>query len=120
MKTTALIFRSLSEEIRLRILVLLLDGAELCVCDLMAVLQLPQSTVSRHLAHLKNAGWLQDRREGVWSYYALARPLPLLHQSLLPLLGHFLREAEQARSDRDRLATCHRDQVCVGPFQASV
>ena len=113
METTAQLFQSLSEEIRLRIIALLLDGDELCVCDLMAVLQLPQSTVSRHLAHLKNAGWLRDRREAVWSYYALARPLPPLQQSLLPLLGHFLREQELARSDRERLAAFRRDKVCA-------
>lgn len=112
METTALTFQSLAEEIRLRILALLLAGEELCVCDLMAVLQLPQSTVSRHLAHLKNAGWLRDRREGVWSYYALNQPLPPLLQSLLPLLGHFLREQDVTRADRQRLATVRNQQAC--------
>jgi len=90
MQTTALIFQSLSEEIRLRILALLMDTEELCVCDFVEVLQLPQSTVSRHLAHLKNAGWLRDRREGVWSYYTMMHPLPKLHQALLPVLKDFL------------------------------
>ncbi|MBU4034431.1 MAG: metalloregulator ArsR/SmtB family transcription factor, partial [Proteobacteria bacterium] len=52
MQTTAQFFKALSEEPRLRILALLLSG-ELCVCDLMAVLQLPQSTISRHLAYLR-------------------------------------------------------------------
>nr|HXK57067.1 metalloregulator ArsR/SmtB family transcription factor [Gammaproteobacteria bacterium] len=56
MKVIARLFKALSDETRLRILCLLLEG-ELCVCDIMAVLQLPQSTVSRHLAYLKNAGW---------------------------------------------------------------
>ena len=70
MKTTARMFKALSDETRLRILCLLLEG-ELCVCDSMAVLQLPQSTVSRHLAYLKNAGWVDDRRCGVWMYYSM-------------------------------------------------
>jgi ArsR family transcriptional regulator len=113
MEKNAQIFQSLSEEVRLRILALLLSGDELCVCDLMAALQLPQSTVSRHLAHLKNADWLRDRREAVWSYYALARPLPPLQQSLLPLLGHFLREEPLARADRERLTAFRRDKVCA-------
>lgn len=112
METTAFTFKSLAEEVRLRILALLLEEEELCVCDLMAVLQLPQSTVSRHLAHLKHAGWLRDRRVGVWSYYTLVQPLPPLHQSLLPLLGHFLREGVQAREDRERLAAFRRDKAC--------
>lgn len=71
MKAAAKLFKALADETRLRILALLSHG-ELCVCDLMEVLQLPQSTVSRHLAHLRNAGLVHDRRQGVWIYYRLA------------------------------------------------
>ncbi len=70
MKQMAKKFKALSDETRLRLLALLSHG-ELCVCDLMAVLQLPQSTVSRHLAYLKNSGLIVDRRQGVWMYYRL-------------------------------------------------
>jgi ArsR family transcriptional regulator len=73
MKKTAQLFKALSDETRLRILSLLTAG-ELCVCDLMAVLDLPQSTVSRHLAYLRNSGLVEDRRQGVWMYYRLATP----------------------------------------------
>jgi ArsR family transcriptional regulator, arsenate/arsenite/antimonite-responsive transcriptional repressor len=73
MKKTAQLFKALSDETRLRILALLTAG-ELCVCDLMAVLELPQSTVSRHLAYLRNAALVEDRRQGVWMYYRLATP----------------------------------------------
>lgn len=73
MKKFAQQFKSLSDETRLRILALL-QGGELCVCDLMAVLELPQSTVSRHLATLRHAGLVEDRRQGVWMYYRLATP----------------------------------------------
>lgn len=61
-------FKALGEPIRLRMLNLLRHG-ELCVCDLMAVLELPQSTASRHLAYLRNAGWLTARRQNKWIYY---------------------------------------------------
>ncbi|MGE4579860.1 MAG: ArsR/SmtB family transcription factor [Desulfuromonadales bacterium] len=70
MKQTAKRFKALSDETRLRILALLATG-ELCVCDLMAVLELPQSTVSRHLATLRNAALVDDRRQGVWMVYRL-------------------------------------------------
>jgi ArsR family transcriptional regulator len=106
-------FKALSDETRMRILALLLDEPELCVCDLMAVLQLPQSTVSRHLSHLKGAGWLGDRREGVWVHYALARPLGPPQQSLLPLLRHFLHEEPTARADRERLRGLSRHNRCA-------
>jgi ArsR family transcriptional regulator, arsenate/arsenite/antimonite-responsive transcriptional repressor len=71
MKTTVQYFKALADETRLRIMALLLNSGELCVCDITATLQLPQSTVSRHLSYLKNAGWVIDRREGVWIIYAV-------------------------------------------------
>ncbi len=70
MKEKAKVFKALADETRLRILALLLEG-ELCVCEIMAALELPQSTVSRHLAYLRNSGWVLDRRQGVWMYYRL-------------------------------------------------
>ena len=67
---TARLFKALGDATRLRMLNLLRHG-ELCVCDLMAVLGLPQSTASRHLAYLRNAGWLTARRQNKWMYYRL-------------------------------------------------
>jgi ArsR family transcriptional regulator len=64
------LFRALSEPVRLRIAVLLTRG-ELCVCDLTCVLEAPQSTISRHMARLKTAGLIRDRREGRWVHYSL-------------------------------------------------
>lgn len=64
------VFKGLSDPIRLRIAALLTQG-ELCVCDLMAILALPQSTISRHMARLKSAGIVKDRRAGKWVYYSL-------------------------------------------------
>ena len=72
MKTTAQFFKALSDETRLRILALLVCG-ELCVCDLMAVLDLPQSTVSRHLAYLRHAGLVEDRLAGAGEAPVLTR-----------------------------------------------
>lgn len=65
-----LVLKSLSDETRLRILNLLYDQ-ELCVCDIMAVLQITQTKASRHLIYMKNAGLLSDRKEAQWSYYSL-------------------------------------------------
>ena len=65
------LFKGLAEPTRLRIVVLLLER-ELCVCDLMAVLRLPQSTISRHMTKLRQSGLVADRREGIWIHYRLA------------------------------------------------
>jgi ArsR family transcriptional regulator len=105
METISNIFKSLDDETRLRLLTLLLEQDELCVCYLVDVLQLPQSTVSRHLSLLKRAGWLKDRREGVWIYYSISRSLAPVQQFLLPVLRNFLNTTEIAREDRARLKT---------------
>ncbi|BCN92261.1 hypothetical protein THMIRHAM_00460 [Thiomicrorhabdus immobilis] len=64
-------FKALSDPIRLRILYLLLQKDSLCVCELVTTLGLSQSTVSRHLAYLKNSGLVDSWRDGVWMHYAL-------------------------------------------------
>jgi ArsR family transcriptional regulator len=101
MKDVAHIFKALSDETRLRILALLSDG-ELCVCDLMATLDLPQSTVSRHLAYLRNAGLVDDERRGVWMFYRL-KQANLLGDELLRLLLEKLKETHQVQSDQRAL-----------------
>jgi ArsR family transcriptional regulator len=63
-------FHALSDETRLEILSALTQG-ETCVCDLTEVLGAAQSRLSFHLKVLKTAGFVTDRREGRWSYYAL-------------------------------------------------
>jgi ArsR family transcriptional regulator len=74
MKETARFFKVLADEARLKMLWLLFNHRELCVCDIMAALEITQSKASRHLAALRNAGLASDRREGLWSYYSL-RPV---------------------------------------------
>ena len=64
-------FAALADPTRCRML-LLLDSQELTVTELCAVLQLPQSTVSRHLKTLADAGWVSSRKDGTSRYYALA------------------------------------------------
>ena len=65
----AALFKTLSEPVRLRVVYLLLEKGELCVCDLVDTLGLSQSVVSRHLAYLRNNNLVSTRREGVWVYY---------------------------------------------------
>jgi ArsR family transcriptional regulator, arsenate/arsenite/antimonite-responsive transcriptional repressor len=71
MKDAARFFKALSDESRLKMLWLLLNHRELCVCDVMAVLDITQSKASRHLAALRYIGIATDRKDGLWSYYSL-------------------------------------------------
>ena len=68
-------FKALSDETRLRILTLLLDNEELCVCDFVGALGQTQSKISRHLRYLYHAGLVEDRREGFWMRYRISADL---------------------------------------------
>jgi ArsR family transcriptional regulator len=113
MKHHAQIFKALSDPIRLRIVLLLQSEGELCVCDLMAVLKLPQSTVSRHLAYLKRSCWVDTRREGVWMHYQLSRESCRMCRELLETLRKNLKELPEAASDRKSLAAFLKDKPAV-------
>jgi ArsR family transcriptional regulator len=64
------IFKALSDETRLRIIKLLEQG-ELCVCDIVAALDMVQPKISFHLNVLKEAGFIRDRKQGRWIHYSL-------------------------------------------------
>ena len=66
----AALFHALSDETRLGVLDML-RGGERCVCELQDALDAAQSRLSFHLRVLKEAGLVEDRREGRWSYYSL-------------------------------------------------
>jgi ArsR family transcriptional regulator len=70
MDTLLNIFKALSDETRLRILKLLEHG-ELCVCDIVAALDMIQPNVSFHMGVLKDAGIIKDRRQGKWIHYSI-------------------------------------------------
>jgi ArsR family transcriptional regulator len=63
------VFKTLSDQTRLRILRLLIDaGNELCVCELVDSLEEPQYNISKHIAAMRAAGLLKSRKEGRWVY----------------------------------------------------
>jgi ArsR family transcriptional regulator, arsenate/arsenite/antimonite-responsive transcriptional repressor len=70
------LFRALSDETRLRCLVLLAGHGELCVCELTQALRVSQPKMSRHLALLRAGGLVEDRRQGLWVFYRLHPALP--------------------------------------------
>ena len=96
----ALVFKALGEPVRLRLFALLSMKQELCVCHLIEALQLPQSTVSRHLGVLRNAGLVMTRRDGKWMYYQLADDVP---RTLIDLLACSHEVSLQAERDMEKL-----------------
>jgi ArsR family transcriptional regulator len=76
------VFKGFADPTRIRILSLLAAG-ELCVCDLVDILRLPQPTVSRHLAYLRRMGLVEATREARFAHYRLAEPEHAVHQNLI-------------------------------------
>lgn len=77
---------ALADGTRRRLLALIADHGELCVCELAAAVDEVQPKVSRHLAVLRDAGWLATRREGTWIHYRL-QPLPPWAQAIARALA---------------------------------
>lgn len=102
MKQNVQLYQSLADETRLRILALLLSEGELCVCDIISALKVPQPKISRHLARLRKAGWVNDRRCGLWVYYSIAAG-EQAHQELLPVLKKQILASRVSVADRETL-----------------
>ena len=117
MKEASRFFKALSDESRLKMLWLLLNHRELCVCDIMAVLEITQSKASRHLAALRHIGIATDRREGLWAYYSLCPVEDELARDHLKLLHKTLANQPDAKTLLEKLDSWlkakSRRETCV-------
>ena len=106
------VMKAAADPTRARILKMLEPG-ELCVCQIIAVLALSPSTVSKHLFLLKSAGLVNDRKDRKWVHYSLDRGSEDPHVSgILRSLSLWLERDPVIVADRRRLAEAKRD---VGP-----
>lgn len=95
-------FKCLSNETRLRILILISREKSLCVCELFEALGESQPKISRHLAQLRHCGLLQDSRQSQWVFYQLADDLPDWAMSVLTVIS--AQTTPQTTTDKQRLA----------------
>jgi ArsR family transcriptional regulator, arsenate/arsenite/antimonite-responsive transcriptional repressor len=110
-----LFFRALADRTRLRIVNLLARGS-LCVCDIQRILEQPQSSVSRHLALLKSAGLIADRRDGTRTFYRLtAWESGLARGVLASIRGHLAVEGAYLSDLRELTEMRGRDECHVEP-----
>lgn len=112
------IFQALGDPTRLRLLNLLGQVGEICVCELVDALQVPQYNVSRHLHVLASSGWVEDVRRGKWIYYRIARQLKSYQRDLLRAVARLRDEREDFREDEARAGRrlkLRRDgRCCIG------
>jgi ArsR family transcriptional regulator, arsenate/arsenite/antimonite-responsive transcriptional repressor len=87
MKNEVKKIKSIADPVRIRILkVLLLSKTELCVCEIVDTLKIPFYTISRHIKEMKNAGILEETREGKFILYTISKPGDSFASKLLALI----------------------------------
>jgi ArsR family transcriptional regulator len=96
-------FPALADPTRLRCLLLLVAEGELCVCELTHALDESQPKISRHLAMLREAGIVSDRREGLWIHYRLNPGLPSWAREILSTASQANATTKPLAQDRKRL-----------------
>ena len=111
MEELAQLYKALSDETRIRIMLLLLRG-ELCVCDIQAVLDEPQSKISRHLAYLKHSGLLRSKRVGVWMHYLIKESADETCKAQLAFMEERLSKLPQYQEDREKLREFQEQKGC--------
>jgi ArsR family transcriptional regulator len=93
----------LSDETRVRCLLLIARESELCVCELTHALDESQPKISRHLAQLRQSGILHDERKGQWVYYQVSKELPGWLNKVIDGLKQSNCLMEQYQHDIERL-----------------
>jgi DNA-binding transcriptional ArsR family regulator len=107
--------KALADETRVRIL-LALAAEELCVCQIVELLRLAPSTISKHMSILEAARLVDRRKEGRWMFYRRAEEdVPPEAEAMTSLMSRLLADAPQSREDAKRLRQIlkmERDQLC--------
>jgi arsenate reductase/ArsR family transcriptional regulator len=117
------VLKAAADPTRVRVLKIL-EGGEMCVCQVIAILSLGQSTVSKHLFLLRAAGLIKDRRDRKWVHYSLDRgnDSPYAARILRNLRG-WLNDDPVITKDRERaamakaigpIAICERNMTLPG------
>jgi len=118
------VFKALSDETRLRILKLLENG-ELCVCDIVAALDMIQPKISFHLGVLKEARLIKDRRQGKWIHYRIDDSDMFRRFLLLSIFERILEESIKEdskrlkaflkeKADKSNVVSLSKRTVCCG------
>ncbi len=124
LETFETVAKAIADPNRVRILKLL-EGGELCVCQITTVLNLAAGTISKHLGVLKTAGLVQLRRDGKWAYYRLAeQAFNPYAPALLAVVRATLADDPTVTEDRRLLklvnavalpVLCHQGRAALGP-----
>ncbi|WP_087020882.1 metalloregulator ArsR/SmtB family transcription factor [Thaumasiovibrio subtropicus] len=106
-------FKMLSDETRVRCLLLIARHERSCVCDIMTALDESQPKISRHLAQLRQSDVLIDERQGQWVYYSLSPNLPGWARKIIDGLGESNCLLSQYQQDNDNFLSQQSEDSSV-------
>ena len=110
------LFTLLSDETRLRCIILLSKEKEVCVCEFSYVLDSIQPKISRHLAYLRKSGLVLDERREQWVYYKLNHDLTKWAQQILVNVLKELKDDEPYRSDFEKINALRKQHLKWTPL----
>ena len=106
------VMKALSDPNRIRIIEML-SHKEMCVCEITSVLKLATSTVSKHLSILRDAGIIEDEKDGKWVNYKIKTPTENEYiQHLLFVIKNWVRDSETVQKDKSNSCRADRNQLC--------
>lgn len=106
------LFKCLSDITRLQLLLLVHDETEVCVCEFTEALNESQPKISRHLASLRAAGVLRDRRQGQWVFYRFCEDLPAWAIEIITVTARHQPDLMQAPRYRLAVMKDRPDRCC--------
>ena len=112
MKEMVKVFKALSDKNRLQI-IKMLEHKELCVCEISCLLKLANSTVSKHLSILRDAGLIEDKKDGKWVIYKINNNNNFAFaDEILGLIKKQNTTYKLSCSDVEKLNSIDRNEIC--------
>ena len=112
LKNIEKIIKALADKNRLRIVCLLNEKQDLCVCEITDIIGLSQPTISSHLRLLENAGLIESDKDGLWVNYNINNRSGLFSRKLIEMICKDLKKGKQIISDLKELKAIDRDKIC--------
>jgi len=105
------ILKAISDESRIRILAILKEKQNLCVCEIREIIGLSQPAISSHLKILENAGLIQNVKDGKWVNYRLNSEVEIIVTEFLDKIFLDLKSSNQITSDKKKLEKVDRLKI---------
>ena len=112
LKNMTKVLKALADENRIRILYLLNEKKDLCVCEIREIIGLSQPTISSHLKLLENSGLVTYSKDGKWVNYSMTPDLNIKLKQMLNDIFSMIKTDSEVKKDRIRVYKINRSNIC--------